>query len=392
VADIPRKNNFDILRLVLAFSVCLAHSFIMMQKSPPEEIIQRFCPDSSSMEISTPGEGNINDTFLVRTAEKVIVLQRINDTVFPDPNILTRNLQHLTQHLTSHPNIAEQHWEDAVLIPARDGSPSVRDSKGAVWRALSYIKNSICYSLAETALQAEQTGWALGHFHKRLIGLDVEKMQVPIPGFHNLENYLKQYAQLNTKHIETTSSDVAFCLQVIRNHRESALILEKTYSAQKGLPRIIHGDPKIANVLFDKRNGLAISLIDLDTVGPGLLQHDIGDCLRSVCNKGGEERRIDEVTFDLGLCERTLAGYFKATGAFLTHWERNLIYDGTKAITYELGLRFFMDYLQGGIYFKCNKPEDTLEKALVQFSLLQDIIAKEDTIRSLSLSHAILRG
>ncbi|MBL4903495.1 MAG: aminoglycoside phosphotransferase family protein [Desulfocapsa sp.] len=270
--------------------------------------------------------------------------------------------------------------------------PSVCDSKGAVWRALSYIKNSICFSRAETVLQAEQTGWALGHFHKRLIGLDVTQMQCPIPGFHNLDNYLKQYAQLNTKQIENTSSDVDFCLQAIKNHRENALILEKTYSAKKGPSRIIHGDPKIANVLFDKTNGLAISLIDLDTVGPGLLQHDIGDCLRSVCNRGGEERRIDKVTFDLDLCELTLAGYFKATGTFLTHWERNLIYDGTQAITYELGLRFFMDYLQGGIYFKCNKPQDTLEKALVQFALLQDIIVKEDAIRQLSLLPALLRG
>jgi len=364
----------------------------MMSNIPPEEIIRRFYPDSSSKDISTLGEGSINDTFLVRTAERVIVLQRINDTVFPDPNILTQNLQYLTQHLTSHPNTTGQHWEDAVLIPALDGSPTVRDSKGAVWRALSYIKDSICFSRAETALQAEQTGWALGHFHKRLIGLDVEKMQVPIPGFHNLENYLKQYAQLDTKQIKNTSSDMDFCLQAIGDHRESALILEKTYSTKKGLSRITHGDPKIANVLFDKKNGLAMSLIDLDTVGPGLLQHDIGDCLRSACNRGGEERRIDEVTFDLDLCEITLAGYFKATGVFLTHWERDSIYDGTQAITYELGLRFFMDYLQGGIYFKCNRPEDTLEKALVQFALLQDIIAKESAIRRLSLLPALLRG
>lgn len=364
----------------------------MIPNNPPEEIIRRFFSDSSSIKISALGEGNINDTFLVRAAERVIVLQRINDTVFPDPNILIKNLHNLTQHLASCPDTTEQHWEDVVLISALDGSPSVRDNEGSVWRALSYIKDTICFPHAETELQAAQTGWALGHFHKRLFGLTIEKLQIPLPGFHNLSEYLKQYEHINSKHIDNTSSDVMFCLQAIKDHRKSALILEKTCSRKKNIPGIIHGDPKIANVLFDKKNGLAVSLIDLDTVGPGLLQHDIGDCLRSVCNRGGEERRTNDVTFDLDFCEITLTGYFKAAGAFLSHWDRDLIYDGTKAITYELGLRFFMDYLQGGIYFKCSKPEDILEKALIQFKLLQNIVTKEKAIRSLSLASSLPYG
>ena len=352
---------------------------------PPREIIHNFCPDSSRTKISTLGEGNINDTFLVRTEERSIVLQRINDAVFPDPDILINNLLHLSRHFSSLSDTTEQRWEDVILIPTLNGSSSVRDHEGAVWRALSYIEGSICFSHAETALQAEQTGWALGRFHKRLIGLDVGKMQVPLPGFHNLGNYLAQYERLNIKSKRNNSIDeVAFCIQTINDNQEDALVLEKTYSRKKSKHRIIHADPKIANVLFDKNSGLAISLIDLDTVGPGLPQHDIGDCLRSVCNCGGEGSQLNTVTFDLDLCEMTLRGYFMASGELLTPNERDLIYDGIKAITYELGLRFFMDYLQGGIYFKCNKPEDTLKKALVQFTLLQDIIAKEDAIRRLT--------
>ncbi len=356
----------------------------MTLKKQLREIIRSYCQDHTSAEISSLGEGNINDTFLIRTAEKSIVLQRINAAVFPNPDILIKNLLHLSRHLSSLADTTEQHWEDVSLIPALNGSPSVRDHEGAVWRALSYIENSICFSHAETTHQAEQTGWALGHFHKRLIGIDVEKMQVPLPGFHNLGNYLEQYELLNIENKENTSSEVLICLQAIKDNREDALILEKTCSRKNSKPTVIHADPKIANVLFDKNSGLALSLIDLDTVGPGLLQHDIGDCLRSVCNCGGEESQLAKVTFDLDLCEMTLRGYFKASGELLTPNERELIYDGIKAITYELGLRFFMDYLRGGIYFKCNKLEDTLEKALVQFTLLHDIIAKEGAIRRLT--------
>ncbi len=352
--------------------------------TPPREILYQFCSASSIIEVTTLGQGNINDTFLVQTKKVSIVLQRINDQVFPDPTILIDNLQHLTNHLLSQPHSAARHWQEAVLIPALDGSLSVRDSKGSSWRALSYIEESISFSRVETAFQAEQTGWALGHFHKRLIGLDVKKMQFPLPGFHDLTNYLAQYEKVSTETLKKSSPEIQYCLNTIRDAHKNALALEKALT--KGIIRkkIIHGDPKIANVLFAKKSDLAISLIDLDTVGPGILQHDIGDCLRSVCNIAGEESNPATVSFDLDLCERTLKGYFQEAGKLLSSIDRELIYDGVKAITFELGLRFFTDYLQGGIYFKGSNPEETLQKALVQFALLHDIIAKEKAIHKLA--------
>ncbi len=353
--------------------------------TPPQEILYQFCSVSSIIEVTSLGQGNINDTFLVHTKNVSIVLQRINDQVFPDPEILIDNLQHLTSHLLSQPDSEAKRWQEAVLVPALDGSLSVHDSKGSLWRALSYIEESISFSNAETALQAEQTGWALGHFHKRLHGLDVKKMQLPLPGFHDLRNYLHQYKLVNRKNINKKSLEIQYCLDTIRNEQKNAFALEKAIA--KGIIRktIIHGDPKMANVLFAKKSGFAISLIDLDTVGPGILQHDIGDCLRSVCNIAGEGSDPDTISFDLDLCEITLKGYFCEAGKLLTPIDRELIFDGIKAITFELGLRFFTDYLQGGIYFKCSNPEETLQKALVQFALLHDIIAKEKAIHKLAL-------
>lgn len=353
--------------------------------TPPEDIISCFCCHPENVELDILGQGNINDTFLVRSKDTSFVLQRINAQVFPDPQILIDNLHQLSQHLSSLTTVTTQRWEDAMLIPALDGSSSVRDHKGGVWRALTYIEDSICFSHAATVLQAEQTGWALGHFHKRLLGLEHKKIKIPLPGFHCLGNYLEQYARHNGETAqESNSPEIQFCRGVIKEYQEDALLLERTVSERKHTARLTHGDPKIANVLFDKKSGLAISLIDLDTVGPGLPQHDIGDCLRSVCNGGGEESSVDETSFDLALCKATLKGYFRAAEGFLVPNESELIYNGLKAITYELGLRFFMDYLQGCLYFKCHTPEDTLRKAQVQFTLLQDIIAKGDAIRQLT--------
>ena len=351
--------------------------------SPSREILSRFFTASSILEVANLGKGNINDTFLIRTKNKSVVLQRINHLVFSDPKILVDNLQILSNHLLSRPESDTEHWKDTVLIPTLDGSLSAKDDNGSLWRALSYIEDSVGFSSARTGLQAEQTGWALGHFHKRLANLDVKKMQLALPGFHNLSNYLSQYEKAARKTPDTDSPEIQFCLNIIRQKQKSALTLENAITKGILQQKITHGDPKIANVLFDKKSGLAISLIDLDTVGPGILQHDIGDCLRSVCNISGEESEPGVASFDLDFCEMALQGYFQDAGPLLTPVDREFIYAGVKAITFELGLRFFTDFLQGGIYFKCKTPEETLRKALVQFTLLQDIIDKKKAIYNL---------
>lgn len=359
----------------------------MTVSAPPQEILIRYCSSPATTEVSPLGQGNINDTFLVRTETEALVLQRINEQVFPSPQLLINNLQELSLHLASRVDNVRQRWEEAVLVPALDGSLSVYDRSGSMWRALSHIKDTITVSRADTPLRAAQTGWALGHFHKRAQGLNIKKIKPPLPGFHQLSGYLRRYDQVAADPTNRSAA-VEFCLETIRKEREEALCLEKAIGGKNLPQRITHGDPKIANVLFDRKSGLAVSLIDLDTVGPGLLQHDLGDCLRSVCNSGGEGSDPTTVSFDLDLCRITLEGYFQEAGKLLTSIDRTLIYEGVKAITFELGLRFFLDYLQGGIYFKCRSLQETLDKALVQFSLLQDISDQEKEIRSLALADA----
>ena len=46
--------------------------------------------------------------------------------------------------------------------------------------------------------------------------------------------------------------------------------------------------------MFDELSCKAISIIDLDTVQPGIFHYDIGDMLRSSCNLLGED------TIDIG--------------------------------------------------------------------------------------------
>lgn len=347
---------------------------------PPLDIIRRFVKDPAAAQISTLGQGNINDTYLVRSPKRTLVLQRINSLVFPNPQILIDNLVQLSHHFSSKTSTASKRWQDPVLLPADNGSLAVQDRDGMWWRALSYIDNSISLTQASTLFQAEQTGWALGHFHQRLVGLEHGKIQVPLPGFHCLPQYLHHYQGLISNQGPRHSPTMQRCMEIVSGKQKEALALERALGNGQIQLGIIHGDPKIANVLFERQSGLAISLIDLDTVGPGLLEHDIGDCLRSVCNRCGESGDPSLVSFDLERCAVTLRGYFQGAGTPLPPHNRALIYDGIKAISFELGLRFLCDYLEGGIYFKCRTPEETLHKALVQFSLFLDIIAKKDPI------------
>jgi hypothetical protein len=138
--------------------------------------------------------------------------------------------------------------------------------------------------------------------------------------------------------------------------------------------------------MIDTTTGQAVSIVDLDTVKPGLVHYDIGDCLRSCCNLMGEETgQWERVHFDPDLCKAILQNYLSMARKFLTENDFDFIYDSIRLIAFELGLRFFADYLEGNIYFKVRRPEHNLARALVQFKLTESIESQETVIRNIIL-------
>ena len=108
-----------------------------------------------------------------------------------------------------------------------------------------------------------------------------------------------------------------YALRFIRERRAWAHILEKARVQGKLRLRPIHGDPKVNNVMLDTATGRAVSLVDLDTVKPGLVHYDIGDCLRSGCNPLGEETEAWEtVRFEPDLCRAILTAISPWPGNF----------------------------------------------------------------------------
>ena len=180
------------------------------------------------------------------------------------------------------------------------------------------------------------------------------------------------------------SPEVDYCSQFVSERRAFVHVLENAKAQGRLRLRPIHGDPKVNNVMIDNATGQAVSIVDLDTIKPGLVHYDIGDCLRSCCNPLGEEtERWDAVHFEPDLCRAILQGYFPLARAFLTANDHEYLFDAIRLIAFELGLRFFTDYLEGNVYFKARRPEHNLARALVQFKLTESIEAQEETIRAI---------
>ena len=177
---------------------------------------------------------------------------------------------------------------------------------------------------------------------------------------------------------------LAEALAFVASRRAGAAVLEAARADGKLQPRIIHGDPKLDNVLFDSRSGQAVSLIDLDTVKPGLLHYDLGDCCRSCCNLAGEG--AGEATFDLGVFRAVFRGYLLEAAPILTRDDQDYLFEAIRLLPFELGLRFLTDHLAGDVYFKVEAPGQNLAKALCQFRLVRSIEGQEREIRNILAS------
>jgi Ser/Thr protein kinase RdoA (MazF antagonist) len=348
----------------------------------------KFKPQGTVIDVHEYGNGNINDTFLVTLdskAEKHFILQRINTQVFRRPELVMLNMrtftEHVRQRLQSAPLSPGRRWEVVRVLLAQDGQDHWLDPAGSFWRAISFIDGAQSFDTIEDMEHAREVGYALGMFHNLLSDLPIERLADTLVGFHLAPRYLLHFDEVLQKKQTSTSPEVAYGLQFVSERRDWAHVLENARAQGRLGLRPIHGDPKVNNVMIDTGSGQAISIVDLDTVKPGLVHYDIGDCLRSGCNLLGEDaEQWEMVRFDPELCQAILQGYLSLAKEFLTDNDYDYLYDAIRLIAFELGLRYFTDYLEGDVYFKANHQEHNLARALIQFKLTESIESQETTI------------
>ena len=150
--------------------------------------------------------------------------------------------------------------------------------------------------------------------------------------------------------------------------------------------RVTHNDTKLNNVLIDQETGKGICVIDLDTVMPGLSAYDFGDSIRFGANDCAEdEPDQSKVHFSLHLYKVFAEGYLAAAGSAMTEAERRSLPWGAKLMTLECGIRFLTDYLEGDHYFKISRPDQNLDRARAQFTLVQGMEREFDAMTQLAL-------
>ncbi|SDP14213.1 phosphotransferase enzyme family protein [Desulforhopalus singaporensis] len=352
----------------------------MANSTVPGKILAAFGVDEKKSSISKLGRGRINDTYLVESHRTSFVLQKINDAVFPRPEIVARNFAVITTHLRAKKKSLAPGFIFAESRLTADGQIMVLDDEYKLWRGQQYIGYGTL-PLEPDNLQVFHIGKTLASFHLLAGDLDVGLLGEALPGFHNLPRYLKILdCQVAGRSPDETWLD-RYCSGSVAMFRHRGGCLEDGRLQGKLTLRPIHGDPKLDNFIVDS-DGRPAGLIDLDTAGPGLVLHDIGDCLRSCCSSGAKlppgsgGRR-----FDNEKCLQLLKGYFSVGKNMLSAIEKDYIFDAMLLLPFELGVRFYTDHLQGDVYFKVDNHGQNLYRAAVQFALVRELAANENRIR-----------
>ena len=348
-------------------------------------IVGRFAVEGQLTAVKPRAGGHINDSFVVTCRQRGestrFLLQRLNDAVFPAPEAVMDNIQRVTRHLTAKLRalgVAEITRRVLTLVPTRAHEPYQRDETGGYWRLYRFIEGARGYQRVQTAEQAERAARAFGDFQRSLLDLPGPRLHETISGFHDtpsrfeaLERVLRADA-----HGRSAEADAEIKWALAQRHLAGALL--DLHQAGDVPERGAHHDAKISNVLFDRDSGEALCVVDLDTIMPGLALYDFGDMVRSMtCSAPEDERDLARVKIELPLFEALARGYLEAAASFLTPRERAHLVTAGKVITFEQGVRFLTDFLDGDTYYRVSRPHQNLDRCRTQFKLVESILRHE---------------
>ena len=317
------------------------------------------------------GQGHINQTLKVRTDTGAeYILQRINQYVFQNPQLLMANASAITQFIRKKDPDPRHTLH---FISARDGKDHFYDENGEFWRMYAFV-DGVSLDAPETEEDLYQSGLAFGRFQMLLSDFPAETLHETIPEFHNTIDRYRLLRQSVEADACGRVKEVQPELEALYRHEDLACTLQRMRQEGKLPLRVTHNDTKLNNVLLDRNTRQGLCVLDLDTVMPGLSLYDFGDSIRFGATTAGEDSQ--DIALDLHLFEVYTKGFLSAA-TNLTQAEIEMLPLSTFVITLELAGRFLKDYLDGDLYFRITYPTQNLDRARAQLHLAQDMLRKQ---------------
>lgn len=358
-----------------------------------QEIVAEFAIKGKVIDIKPLGNGLINDTYKVETEGNTpdYVLQRINNTIFTDVELLQHNVEAVTNHIRRKlQESGAQDIERKVLrfLPLKNSGKTYLFKDDKYWRISVFIPNAVTYETVNPEF-SEFAGRAFGNFEAMLADID-EKLGDTIPDFHNMELRLRQLVEAvqNDKAGRMKDPEVKAILEDIDKYGEQMCGAERLHREGKLPKRICHCDTKVNNMMFDKE-GNVLCVIDLDTVMPNYVFSDYGDFLRTAANTLPEDAPdVEHVEFRMDIFKAFTKGYLEGTKSFLTPVEKDNLPFAACLFPFMQAVRFFTDYINGDTYYKIKYPEHNLVRTRNQVKLFHSAMDRmeemQDYIKSIN--------
>lgn len=363
----------------------------MNQNYDFDEITKQFLFDGDFIKAHPYGFGHINNTYEAcfekgdGTVHRYI-LQKINVAVFKEPEKLMENIENITSHIRGKVATAggDPERETLNLVRTKDGKSFYKSSDGDYWRSYIFIEGAKTYQLVENKNHFYNSGRAFGKFQQYLSDFSVHKLHDTIPDFHNTIKRYESFLEAVKNNVCRRAEEVQEEIEFVISRAHIVEVLVKLLNEGELPLRVTHNDTKFNNVMVDDITGEGICVIDLDTVMPGTALYDFGDSIRSGATTAEEDEvDLSKVWVDLDLFESFSKGFLEATAGSLTETETKYLPFSAILMTFECGMRFLTDYLNGDTYFKIHREKHNLDRARNQFKLVWDMEQKQEKMNEI---------
>jgi hypothetical protein len=363
-----------------------------MTQEELKSIASKFALQGKVSSIKPLGNGLINDTYKIETEGSApdYVLQRINNNVFKDVDLLQSNIEAVTRHIRGKLEAAgETDIDRKVLkfIPVPENGKTYYFDGKSYWRISVFIPDAITYE-AVTPELSYFAGKSFGDFEAKLVDIP-DKLGETIPDFHNMELRISQFAdalksdKAGRVHegLHDPKGEIKQIIDLISENAEYMCSAEKMFREGKLVKRICHCDTKVNNMLFDDK-GNVLCVIDLDTVMPSFVFSDFGDFLRTAANTAAEdEPDTTKISFNMEVFKSFTKGYLESTKSFITPIEKEYLPYAALLFPYMQAVRFFTDYINGDTYYKIKYPDHNLVRTRAQIKLFESVRSHVDDMK-----------